>query len=128
MGVPGVPCVAVQPVVEGNSESAIRFLTEWLSDGAPEARRCLADHAEPAGASLVAAHDHDVIGYVALVWLSNHAGIRSRGIPLVHQIAVAGPYWRRGVAALLMDAAEQLARGRGAPTLGIPVGTPSSGK
>jgi len=35
---------------------------------------------------------------------------------------VAGPYRRRGVATLLMDAAEQLARDRGIATLGITVG------
>jgi GNAT superfamily N-acetyltransferase len=38
------------------------------------------------------------------------------------QIAVAGPFRRRGVATLLMDAAEQLARDRGIATLGITVG------
>jgi hypothetical protein len=80
----GVPGVAVQPVGEGNSESAVRFLIEWVSDGEAEARRYLADHAEPEGASLVAAHGPDVIGYVATVWESNYAGFRSRGIPLVH--------------------------------------------
>lgn len=117
-----VPSVAVQPVGDGNSESAIRFLLEWVSAGEAEARSYLADHAEPEGASLVAAHGHDVIGYVAMVWESNYAGFRSRGIPLVHQIAVAGPYRRRGVATLLMDAAEQLARDRGIATLGITVG------
>lgn len=79
-----VPSVAVQPVGEGNSESAIRFLLDWLSDGEAEARSYLADHAEPEGASLVGAHGHDVIGYVAIVWESNYAGFRSRGIPLVH--------------------------------------------
>jgi len=35
---------------------------------------------------------------------------------------VAGPVRRRGVATLLMDAAEQLARDRGIATLGITVG------
>ena len=114
--------VAVQSVGEDNSESAVRFLIEWVSDGEAEARSYLADHAEPEGASLVAAHGHDVIGYVAIVWKSNYAGFRSRGIPLVHQIAVAGPYRRRGAATLLMDAAEQLARDRGIATLGITVG------
>jgi GNAT superfamily N-acetyltransferase len=118
----GVPGVAVQPVGEGNSESAVRFLTEWVSDGEAEARSYLADHAAPEGASLVAVHGPDVIGYVAIVWESSYAGFRSRGIPLVHQIAVAGPYRRRGVATLLMDAAEQLARDRGIATLGITVG------
>jgi len=56
------------------------------------------------------------------VWESSYAGFRSRGIPLVHQIAVAGPMRRQGVATLLMDAAEQLARDRGIATLGITVG------
>ncbi len=53
---------------------------------------------------------------------SNYAGFRRRGIPLVHQIAVAGPSRRRGAATLLMDAAEQLARDGGIATLGITVG------
>ena len=82
----------------------------------------LADHAEPDGASLIAMGGADVIGYVAIVWESNYGGFRSRGIPLVHQIAVAGPVRRRGVATLLMDAAEKLARDRGIATLGITVG------
>ena len=93
-----------------------------MTDDEPEARSYLADHAEPEGASLVAAHGHDVIGYIAIVWESNYAGFRGRGIPLVHQIAVAEPVRRQGVATVLMDAAEQLARDRGIVTLGITVG------
>jgi GNAT superfamily N-acetyltransferase len=96
-----------------------------VSDSEAEVRSSLADHAEPGGASLVAAHGHDVIGYVAIVWKSNFAGFRSRNTPLVHQIAVAGPYRRRGVATSLMDAAEQLARDRGIATLGITAGLSS---
>ena len=118
----GIPGIAVQPVDEGNSESAVRFLAEWVSDGEAEARRYLADHVEPDGASLIATDGSDVIGYVAIVWESNYAGFRNRGIPLVHQVAVAGPFRRRGVATLLMDTAEQLARDRGIATLGITVG------
>ena len=118
----GIPGIAVQAVDEGNSESAVRFLIEWVSDGETEARMYLAHHAEPDGASLIAMGGADVIGYVAIVWESNYAGFRSRGIPLVHQIAVAGPVRRRGVATLLMDAAEQLARDRGFAALGVTVG------
>ena len=118
----GIPGIAVRPVDEGNSESAVRFLIEWVSDGEAEARTYLAGHAEPDGASLVAMDGADVIGYVGIVWESNYAGFRSRGIPLVHQVAVAGPFRRRGVATLLMDTAEQLARDRGIATLGITVG------
>jgi GNAT superfamily N-acetyltransferase len=118
----GIPGIAIEPVDDGNSESAVRFLIEWVSDGEAEARRYLADHAEPDGASLIATGGSDVIGHAAIVWESNYAGFRSRGIPLVHQIVVAGPLRRRGVATLLMDAAEQLARHRGISTLGITVG------
>ena len=97
-------------------------MIEWVSDGEAEARRYLAEHTEPDGASLIATSGSSVLGYVAIVWESNYDGFRSRGIPLVHQIAVAGPFRRQGVATLLMDAAEQLARDRGIATLGITVG------
>jgi GNAT superfamily N-acetyltransferase len=117
-----VPGIAVQSVDERNSGQAVRFLAEWVSDGQAEAQAYLAGHAEPEGTSLIATDDSEVIGYVAIVWESNYAGFRSRGIPLVHQIAVAGPFRRQGVATLLMDAAEQLARDRGILTLGITVG------
>jgi len=118
----GIPDIAVRPLDEGNSESTVRFLIEWVSGGEAEARSYLADHAEPDGASLVATDGPDVIGYLAIVWESNYAGFRRRGIPLVHQIAVAGPFRRRGVATLLMDVAEELVRDRGIATLGITVG------
>ena len=117
-----VPGFAVEAVDEGNVEPTVRFLSEWVSDGEAEARGYLTGHAEPEGASLVAACGHEVAGYVAIVWESNFAGFRDRGIPLLHQIAVAGPFQRQGVATLLMDAAEQLARDRGVATLGITVG------
>jgi GNAT superfamily N-acetyltransferase len=67
-------------------------------------------------------HGLDVVGYLAVVWQSSYGGFRSRGNPLVHQVAVAGPFRRQGVATPLMDAAEQLARDRGIATLGITVG------
>jgi GNAT superfamily N-acetyltransferase len=118
----GVSGMVVQPVGEGNFEASVQFLTEWVSDGEAEARRYLADHAEPEGTSLVATCGHDVAGYVAILWESSFAGFRDRGIPLVHQVAVAGPFRRQGVATLLMDAAERLARERGIATLGITVG------
>jgi hypothetical protein len=72
----GIFGIAVQPVGEDNSESVVQFLIGWVSDGEAEARSYLAGHAEPEGASLVAAHGHDVIGYVAIVWESNYAGFR----------------------------------------------------
>ena len=84
----GISDIAVQHLDEGNSEPAVRFLIEWVSDGEAEARSYLADHAEPDGASLIAMDGSDVIGYVAMVWESNYDGFRSRGIPLVHQVAV----------------------------------------
>jgi hypothetical protein len=62
----GIPDIAVQPVDEGNSESAVRSLIKWASDREAEARRHLADHAEPDDASLIATYSADVIGYVGL--------------------------------------------------------------
>jgi GNAT superfamily N-acetyltransferase len=118
----GLDNISIQLVDEGNSESAVRFLIEWVSDGEAEARKYLAGHAEPDGTSLIATAGSDAVGYVAIVWESSYAGFRSRGIPLVHQIAVGEPWRRRGVATLLMDAAEQFARDRGIATLGITVG------
>jgi GNAT superfamily N-acetyltransferase len=118
----GLDDFAIHLVDEGNSESAVRFLIEWVSDGEAEARRYLADHVEPDGTSLIATSGSDAVGYVAIVWESSYAGFRSRGIPLVHQVAVSEPWRRRGIATLLMDAAEHLARDRGIATLGITVG------
>jgi GNAT superfamily N-acetyltransferase len=108
----GVSGIVVQPIGQRNFEASVRFLVEWVTDGQAEARRYLADHAEPDGASLVATCGHDVAGYVAILWESNFAGFRDHGIPLVHQVVVAGPFRRQGVATALMDAAEQLARDR----------------
>jgi GNAT superfamily N-acetyltransferase len=118
----GIPGIAVQPVGEGNSEQVVGSLTEWVCDGEAEARRYLAGHSEPEGTNLVATRGPDVIGLVAILRESNYAGFRSRGIPLVHQVAVAGPSRQQGVATLLMDAAEQLARDRGIVRLSITVG------
>ena len=39
--------VPLQPVDGSNSEPTVGFLIEWVSDGEAEARRYLADHAEP---------------------------------------------------------------------------------
>src|ERR1700742_2824603 len=111
----------VQPA-GADPESAIRFLSTWVTDGEAEARTYLAEHSEPEGASLIATRDTEVLGYVAIVWESNYEGFRSRGIPLLHQISVAERYRRQGVATALMDAAEGLARDRGVATLGITVG------
>jgi GNAT superfamily N-acetyltransferase len=118
----GLDDIAIQFVDEGNSESAVRFLIEWVCDGEDEARRYLADHVEPDGTSLIATSGSYAVGYAATVWESNYAGFRSRGIPLVHQIAVGEAWRRRGIATLLMNAAEHLARERGIATLGITVG------
>jgi hypothetical protein len=58
----GVSGIAIQPASEGNFEASVQFLIEWVSGSEAEARRYLADHAEPEGASLVAACGHDVLG------------------------------------------------------------------
>jgi GNAT superfamily N-acetyltransferase len=114
--------IVVQPIGERNFEASVQFLMDWVSDGETEAQIYLADHAEPGGVGLVATRGHDVVGYAAILRESNFAGFRDCGTPLIHQVAVAGPFRRQGVATLLMDRAEQLARERGIATLGITVG------
>ena len=69
----GLPGIAVRPVDEGNSESAVQFLIEWVSDGEAKARAYRAGHAEPDGASLIATDGADVIGYVAIARQSGYA-------------------------------------------------------
>jgi hypothetical protein len=51
----GNPGIAVQPAGEGNPESAVRFLTEWVDDGETEARTYLAGHADNSIPHLIAA-------------------------------------------------------------------------
>jgi GNAT superfamily N-acetyltransferase len=118
-----VPDTVIRGVGAGNTGLALRFLVDWVvENGEAEAQAYLAGHTEPAGASLIATNGADVVGHAAIVWESNYQGFRSRGIPLVHQIIVAEPFRRRGVATALMDSAERLARDRGVATLGITVG------
>jgi hypothetical protein len=63
--------IAVEPVDEGNSESAVRFLIEWVSDGEAEARKYLADHAgaclgqRPLSKGMQVTMDDDLI-----IWLT----------------------------------------------------------
>ncbi len=97
-------------------------LSKWVSDRQAEARRYLADHAEPDDASLIATCSADVIRYVGVV-----RGVRLCRTPAPrHSAGSPGrggrPFRRRGVAALLMDAAGQLARDPGITTLAITVG------
>ena len=76
----------------------------------------------PEGASLVAARDRQVASIVSILWLSNYVGFADRGIPLLHQLAVAGSFRRQGVGMRLMQAVEDIGRGREAAELGVTVG------
>jgi GNAT superfamily N-acetyltransferase len=114
--------IAVQIVNRSYSDRAVRFLSEWLCDGEADARTYLAEHAEPNGISMLATSGLDPVGYAAIVWESNYEGFRSRGTPLLHQIVVGERWRRRGIATLLMDAAEGLLVARGISELGVTVG------
>lgn len=119
---PARPAVRIEPVSQGSDRATVEFLAEWVTDGPADAREHLASHSGEESASLVAVLGGRVVGIVSVLWESNYAGFRDRGIPLVHQVAVAGPAQRQGVATALLAAAEQLARERGVTTLGITVG------
>lgn len=116
------PEVLIAPVAAGNAGAALGFLSEWVLDDETDGREYLAGHTADGGASLIATGADRAIGIACLLWESDYAGFRDRGIPLVHQLCVAEPFRRRGVATRLMDAAEALARDRGVRTLGITVG------
>jgi hypothetical protein len=81
-------------------------------------REGIADHAEPDAASLIVTDGSDVIGYVAIIWESNYAAFRRHGIPLVHQIAVAGPF--RGATISPTAGAHAGVRSRSAKGCGSP--------
>lgn len=114
--------VVIEPVGDNNYQVADQFLAGWVSDGDADARAHLADHCGGEGASLVAVRSRQVIGIVSMLWVSNYAGFAERGLPLVHQLAVAGPFRRQGVGMRLMQAAEDLARDREATEPGVTVG------
>ena len=114
--------VLIAPVAAENTGVAAGFLTEWVISHDAGAREYLAGHTADRGASLIAMQNGRVTGIVCTRWQSNYPGFRDRGIPLVHQLSVAEPFRRQGVATRLMDAMEELARSRGAGALGITVG------
>ncbi len=114
--------VLIAPVAAENAEAAAAFLTEWVISDDADARPYLARHTAEQGASLIAMQNGRVTGMVCTLWQSNYPGFRDRGIPLVHQLSVAEPFRRQGVATRLMDTMEDLARSKGAATLGITVG------
>jgi GNAT superfamily N-acetyltransferase len=114
--------VVIEPVGDDNYQAAVQFLAGWVSDGEAGAHAHLTDHSGDEGASLVAVRGRQVIGIVSILWVSNYAAFAERRIPLVHQLAVAGPFRRQGVGMRLMQAAEDLARDRGATELGVTVG------
>ena len=90
--------VVIEPVGDHNYQAAVQFLTGWVSGGEADARAHLTDHSGKV-LSLVAVRDRQVAGIVSILWLSNYAGFAERGIPLVHQLAVAcrfvGRAWAR---------------------------------
>lgn len=117
-----IPGVITEPVGDHNFECTVQFLIEWVSDSEAAAREHLADHATGGGASLIAVRNHGVIGIVTIRWQSKLPRIQGPRNSPGHQLAVAGPFRRLGVATLLMDAAEDVARGRSVAILGITVG------
>ena len=112
----------IEPLAARANPATLRFLADWVTGDLDHAIEHLADHESGDGSSLVALEQHQVVGIATLRWQSNCPGFRNRNIPLLQQIAVAGPFRRLGIASALMDAAEVLARERGHRELGISVG------
>ena len=82
------------------------FVAARVTGDADAARELVSDHASGEGTTLVARIAGRVLGVVTVRWTSKNTAYAERGIPLVHQIAVAPEHRRSGVATALMDAAE----------------------
>lgn len=109
-------------LADSDPDAVLQFITDWVTADAGAARDHVADHTGGEGTTLVARLDGQVVGLVTVRWTSRNPAFAERGIPLVHQVAVASEFRRSGVATALMDAAEQLAAARGKRCMGITVG------
>jgi GNAT superfamily N-acetyltransferase len=109
-------------VTDPAPDAVLRFIADWVTGNAGTARDHVADHAGGDGTTLVARLDGQVVGLVTVRWTSRNPAFADRGIPLVHQLAVAPEFRRLGVATALMTSAEQLAAARGRSRVGITVG------
>ena len=81
----------------------------------------LAEQADGRRAVFVALQEGTFAGYVTLVWKPRYPYFRERGIPEVQDLNVLPQFRRRGIATLLVDAAERAAAERVAE-VGIGVG------
>lgn len=109
-------------LADADPAAVLGFLADWVTGDADAARRHVTDHVTGEGTTLVARIDGAVAGLVTLRWTSRNPSFAERGIPLVHQLAVAPSFRRQGVATALLEAAEHLAAARGRSQVGITVG------
>lgn len=59
-------------------------------------------------------------GYLTVLWASDYAPFRAEGIPEIQDLNVLPTFRRRGIASMLMDAAEaRIATGRGTAGIGV---------
>ncbi|HEX8905130.1 MAG TPA: GNAT family N-acetyltransferase [Longimicrobiaceae bacterium] len=70
---------------------------------------------------LVAWCENRVCGYANVVWRPDYPPFRADGIPEIQDLNVLAAFRRRGIASLLLDAAEDLVATR-SPVVGIGVG------
>lgn len=109
-------------VTDSDPDAVLRFLTDWVTGDAGAARAHVADHAAGEGTTLAGRLQGRVAGLVTVRWTSRNPAFAERGVPLVHQLAVAPEFRRLGVATALLDSAERLAAARGSSRIGITVG------
>lgn len=70
---------------------------------------------------LLAERGSEFVGYCTLVWSSAYPPFRDQGIPEISDLNVLPPFRRAGIGSALLQALEDVARGRGA-TVGLGVG------
>ena len=72
--------------------------------------------------TLVAELEGRIVGYTNVIWEPGYESFRVQGIPEINDMNVVAPLRRNGIGTRMIEAAEQVARGRGKTTVGIGVG------
>lgn len=114
--------ISIEPVVPEQVAEVIELFAREVYPGSREdAEQHFGDHLSGGGDSFLARVDGRLAGYVTIRWQSHNAAFGEAGIPLIHHLAVFEQYQRRGIATMLMDAAEKLIADR-STYAGITVG------
>ena len=115
--------IHIRPIQPGDPQSLTdAFRAQGWDKPLSLYERYLMEHEAEARYVFIALCDSDLAGYVTVKWRSRDPLLKRRGIPEIVDLNTLIVHRGKGVGAALMDAAEDLVRGRGFPTVGLGVG------